>query len=259
MARRLIRRRRKYTWLPTNGTDVELVQGTTDFVSTLFQWAITLNANASYQATQIFPLNPFDLPVKPDAQPVGPGGSTLSDVVGNEYVVERMVGNHYAGVISSDSSTGAQQILGVMVGLGFFVARADDTNQNQPIGGQENYQVFRIDNQREPWMFRRTWLLNPRFQTLNSNPAAPFQANSERLFQSLPNWTSHYVGANTGPFFDVKSVRRIRTDERLFAAMSIHLLPILDASALSGTIGVYGVTDLRILGALRRAKNKSNF
>jgi len=260
--RRFRRRRKKVTWIPPNGTQITLAQ-VPDFNSTLFQWELTLNANASYSTIQILPFSPFDKPVEGgdvgDAG-IGPGGSTLQDVVGNEYLVERIVGNHYGTVISSDSS-GQSAVLGVVMALGIFVARADETNQNQPIGPAINYNPFELGNSREPWMFRRTWLLSNHQRTFTdfATNFTGVERAPTTAFLDAPVWTTDYHGLRTGPFFDVKSKRRIRTDERLWGVLGMHLLPILDDAALQGTIGMYAVTDMRILGALRRAKNRSNF
>lgn len=260
MARRRFRRRRRVTWLPTNGTALDIVQGTPDIDVTPFQSVISHNFNTSYVATEVLPLNPFDIPVEGQTTtPTLAAGRTLNDVIGNEYIVERIVGNCYGGCISNDSGEGATALRAYILLAGIFVARADDNNPNLPIGFTHgNYHPGALDNTREPWMFRRTWLLQTKEPNLSTNLVTTSNQTEARSFNQLPTWTVDYHGLMTGPFFDVRSKRRIRTDERLWLVTSIIGQP-MGNEAKSGIATFLTIYDMRILGALRRAQNRSNF
>lgn len=261
MARRF-KRRRRVTWLPTNGTVLEIVPETEDATVNPFTLVFNHNFNVGYTAADVVPLNPYDIPIEPGGvtPDVATGGPTLVDVVGNEYIVERIVGNCYGAVLSNDSAEVANAVRGVMLALGVCVARADDTNPGIPAGfTNENFNPLHLSNTREPWMFRRTWLLAAKQPKYDTNLAAPnLNQNITLAYSRLPQWTTEYTGLNTGPFFDIRSKRRIRQDERLWMIAGICGQPML-TEALSGIVQVAATIDLRILGALRRAKNRSNF
>jgi len=73
-----------------------------------------------------------------------------------------------------------------------------------------------------------------------------------------PNTTAGYHGLRTGPFIDVKSKRRVGQDDRLWLVTAAMAMPILD----DPTGAHYEATvnyDLRILGAIRRPRQKSAF
>jgi len=272
-----MRRRRKtrYTWFPTVGTEtigegttLEVINGRTFTVGVLGTGAIQ---------TIISPLT-FDTPVDPgDVDATARGGLVLT--VGDEYVVERIVGKCFVAMqshrLAGDDPTEPQ---GCLVGAGFFVGRANDTQSgggNQtPIGSateperRDNYSPLSEDTVREPWMWRRTWILGNRaFRELN-------EASQQVSFNSLnigsatalfPPTNTAYGSVLDGPHIDVKSVRRIRQDERLWFVVSAVMLPpsfdaIANANGTKGANGsISGYLDYRILGALRKAKNRSNF
>jgi len=261
MARRSFRRRRRrVTWLPTNGTLLEIVQGTPDAAVNPFQLTFSHNFNTSYVKTDIVPLNPFDIPVEGDNFPTSAvPDQTLNDVIGNEYIVERIVGNCYAACISNDSGNTAQSLKAWMATVGIFVARADDINPLVPVGTiGTNYSPGVLPNTREPWMFRRTWLLNAKVPTILTNPVAFSDLNLAEAYNKLPVWTQEYQGLMAGPFFDIRSKRRIRTDERLWLVAQATGFPMLE-DALTGIAQFQFIFDMRMLGALRKARNRSNF
>jgi len=261
MARRLVRRRRRrVTWLPTNGTNLEIIQGTPDVGVNAFQSTFTHNFNTGYTKTDLIPLNPFDLPVEPDNVPTSVTPfQTLNDVIGNEYIVERIVGNCYCACISNDSGSSSNSLKGWLATVGMFVARADDVNPNVPVGDvKSNYSPGLLQNTREPWMFRRTWLLNAKVPAYDTNPVNIRDLNLAESYNKLPVWNWEYQGLMAGPFFDIRSKRRIRTDERLWLVNQVTGFPMLD-EALTGIAQFQFIYDMRMLGALRRARNSSNF
>jgi len=263
MARR--RYRRKYTWMPTHSLEVERT-GQAAFLVPATRWAFTYGPGVDV-AHQIYPLMYADLPVEEV------GADTLSDVIGSEYVCERIVGNFFCSSWAEGTIGG--EIPGAsLISFGIFVGRADANFPDEPAGASgvtaeessRNFNPLEFVNIREPWMFRRTWVLshglnvNGTLGTLTSNIVALDERAAAST--SYPRSTAGYWGRDSGPFIDVKSVRRIRTDERLWGIVSAMPYPVEYGGANpTGTwaIRTQAHFDYRILGALRKAKNRSNF
>lgn len=269
------RKRRKYTWFPTVGTEtigegatLEVLNGRTFTVGVLGSGAIS---------TEISPLT-FDTPVDPgDVDSTARGGLVLT--VGDEYIVERIVGKCFVALQGRrNAADDPSEPQAALVGAGIFVTRANDSQSGggaqTPIGSastaerRDNYSPLSEDTVREPWMWRRTWILgNQSFRDTNqSQTIAQFNTLSIQSASSLfPSTNAAYGSVLDGPHVDVKSVRRIRQDERLWFVVSAVMLPpsfdsIGNAGGTKNANGsVSGYFDFRILGALRKAHNKSTF
>lgn len=260
------RKRRKYTWFPTNGTDGP-GESSDDFA--FIGGQLTINP-AGGTAISIQPMLP-DVPSE-EPNPNEPGA--LVKAIGSEYVIERIVGKAFIGATGAqDDGEGAVFPKQLYVGLGIFVARAADNDAgggpNLPIGAAsqaeqiENYSPLGTESIREPWMFRRTWVLSTGRADTNVNaPAGPFAVGVNQL-PAAPRTTMGYGSVHDGPHVDVKSVRRVRQDDRLWAvvaARSIDDLFIPGASPNQTLAeGVAYIFDYRVLGQLRRARNTGSF
>lgn len=268
--------KRKFTWFPTIG--VAGPEGTQDEFNGLVA-ELTVPPNGS-TVVAINPMVP-DVPMEGDEIDVNAPGQ-LVQAIGQEYFIERIVGNAYVGVSGpADDNPAAIFPKTIEVGLGLFVARANDADvgggANTPIGSAtlaeriENYSPLGVDAIREPWMFRRTWILNtgrPEPSVAGQPPI--FGPNIESAGGNLhtsafgaPKTNIWYGSLGTGPFVDVRSVRRVGNDERLFVALAARTL---DGLFISGQVpnttlaeGVGLVFDYRVLGRLTRARGKSTF
>lgn len=262
------KRRTRYTWFPIIGSDGPGETG--DDFNTLHA-ELTIAPDGS-TTVAINPLIP-DVPLEGNAIPTGSPGQ-LVGALGQEYVIERIVGNCFLSVSGpADDAPAAVFPKTFLIGVGIFVARANDDTSGggagQPIGSATaaerngNYSPLSPDPIREPWMYRNTWLLATGRQ--DSNPNAQwvhFNGDGQQAGISL-HTTNTYSSGKAGPHFDVKSVRRIHTDERLWLVLAARTL---DNEFVPGvqpnTVlpeGVAMVFDYRVLGALRRAHNRSNF
>lgn len=268
-------RRRKYTWFPVIGT-VGPGETGDNFAQRIFTLSVAPNGGTEIAITPIVP----DVPLEGDDIDVTAGGQ-LSQALGQEYVIERIVGKLFLSVHGpGDDGAGAVFPKVLLVGAGFFVARANDSDvgggPDAPIGSAtvaeriENYGVLGEDAIREPWMWRRTWVLS------TQRPRVAFAANSG-AFQPVrntiagtglsqnggaPNTNIDAASSLDGPHFDVKSVRRVGNDERLYFVVSVRTLDnVLTADPPNQVLidGLSGVLDFRVLGQLRRAKGKSSF
>lgn len=228
--------RQRYTWFPNLG-----FQGTNpedDFNG--FPWSLTVpNTSGELSDALLFQLIPDFNPEEPDAS------NNLSDFIGNEYILKRIVGKLFA----SFGGNGAAAPISIILGVGFFIARTEADNADVPIGAQIdaahrklNYGVLNNQNIREPWIWRRTWMLKDR----DNNPSGVG-----------PGLDGTYAGGSLqdGPHIDAKSARRVRTDERVFVSIQAGN----HGATAAATGQVDGYLDYRLLGALRKAKNRSAF
>jgi len=205
-------------------------------------------------------------PVTTDT-PIQLAGATttdnMSEIMGNDYFLRRLVGKIHASMqqkrnASNDPSTPQACVFA----CGFFVARADDAggNQQQPIGAatpaerRTNYSPIGLDTIREPWIWRRTWVLsNPAQSKITQAPNTQAE-NIDAV--GFPTSTGGYGSVMDGPHFDAKTLRRVSNDDRLWFAFANFAFPVgtTDQDGL-----VQGFLDLRILGAMRKAKNRGVF
>lgn len=260
---RRTRRRTRYTWLPTLGTAG--VEGSDDNASGR---EFTLNVLATGDSEVVITPLTFDQPQEGDD--LNLANNPLGTVLGNEYFLKRIVGKLFATITQQTALNGDPSAPSLaLFGAGFFIARANDTSQgaDQPIGSaspserSENYSPLSEDVIREPWIWRRTWLLQNRFQDfefLKARASAQFAAGTNRgQSEDIPTTTMGYHSVADGPHIDAKTARRIKQDERLFFVVAARQFPIGSVSDSNGSM--IGYLDFRLLGALRKARQGSSF
>lgn len=251
------RRRKRFTWFPITGT---AAQG--EGIAPFQQQLIQLNVLPTGAISTI------SIPVVPDS-PTEPAQTaledSLSDIIGSEYVIERICGACFVSVWGRDDDPpGTIFPKLILVTAGFFVGRSNDaiSGGDLPIGDEgtingavavNSYSGLALNTIREPWMWRRTWLLHT-----GQGGNAPFTSGT------VASDNRSQTGLNNTSSLDVKSVRRVGNDDRLWFNLSARSLDndILSNEALPTTIGdntVSAVLDYRVLGALRKAKNSSTF
>lgn len=212
----------------------------------------------------------------------GPGGtidfsSNLGNLIANEYFLRRIVGNIFVGFDAQRESDGdPSQAQAVQVGAGLFIARAasettDGTGSTPVESATEterwnNYGPFALGTIREPWIWRRQWILgNPahraRFEAVAAAASANLATASNQVGGGymFPSTNVEYsMGADA--HIDQKTLRRVGNDNRLWLAISAHNLALAEAVQSFGAIvRLWTFADLRMLGQLRRAKNRGSF
>lgn len=266
------KRKRKYTWFPNFGSASQNVESVPSFTGLKAQLTVPPNGDI------VVALNPMVTDPPLEGEDINRDTDRLVQVLGNEYIIRRIVGRCFLSCDTpADDDPAAIFPKTFLIGVGFFVARANDTGSggghNTPIGSAtnpeavDNYSTLALDTDREPWMFFRTYILS---SGRLSDPAGT------GTVQTRP-WTPSSVTTGVGgpkdnllmsglmsPHFDVKSMRRVRDDERLFVSFSARTLDneFLPADGRPNTVAPEGVSmylDYRVLGALRRAKSRSNF
>lgn len=251
------RRRNAGTWLPNVGSATGIGAETTAGRS----FAIQAAANGAI-TTGILPLT-LDTPFEGDV--IAAGVDSLADVIGSEYVLKRIVGNvflNYANDTFDQEEVAGQPLIAA---AGFFVARANDAavggGEDTPIGSategerRDNYSPLENDTIREPWIWRRTWILGA--QGGRSGQIDQFVPNPN--MQAYPISTVGYGTAAGGPYIDSRVKRIVANDNRLWFAISVANFP-LGTAVLPGFEGsLVGFLDYRLFGSLRKARNQSAF
>jgi len=264
--RRFRRRRRNGTWFPTFGGEYIISSG--GGAGTFNPTGITFGfTNLQPGLNLSISALTYDEPREPGA--VQTSTTSLLDVLGEEWFLKRIVGKFFAARISSavnDPGTDPGQPL--LVALGFFVSRADVTTPNLPNGfnalsnsdAYAQYHPLAAQTQREPWLFRRTWLLGTnangaQFQNIGGTNFQFGQTNNYAW--PVANW--QYGSQMDGPHLDIRTKRRISNDDRLYAAVGVEVASPFGVQAVSEGPTFQGYLDYRIFGDTRKARNRGVF
>jgi len=257
-----MRRRRKVTWLPTIGSVVG--EGLSTASGRAF---FSIGGLVDGSIDTVISVLTFDQPRDIDQTDIPT--TTMADTIGSEYFLNRIVGKCFAHRRFTGTILGSDDTQpGILFGAGFFIARANDESSgggpDTPIGSataqerNDNYSPLEADTIREPWIWRRTWVLGragrfPAPATAGGGATASSDANA-----AYPASTALYGSVLDGPHIDAKTKRRVAQDERLFFAISAMNFPIGQESA-ANSIVVDGYLDYRLVGNLRRAHNRGVF
>lgn len=246
------RRRNKGTWFPVFGNNTGDLD-TPDRIQGVYGSQQVFGSGA--MGLQMRPLT-FDLPHGEDLDDTD-DTTTLADIVGSEYLLQRIVGKCYLYIKGIDDEPPPLEKARVLIACGFFVARADGENPKEvPIGGlsatiqevNKSYNPLAQQTMREPWLWRRTWILSGLGWDMSGGDAFPV-ANINYGSSSLD-----------GPHVDCKSKRRVGIDDRLWFAMGVVLLPGGDyGSEDPNTMEVIYHLDYRIYGSLRKHRKTGTF
>lgn len=243
------RRKRKSrgTWLPTFGVDQDSQQDDTYTVSGA-QLELEVDPVVDPVPHTIIPIT-MDEP----REEVAPTQS-LADYIGSEYFLKRIVGKIHL-LATRDSDDGDYDVL---VCAGFFVARCDEGG-NAPIGytggsatAQFNdYNPLAQKTAREPWIWRRSWMLGDR-------PVNNTSVNAS--YEAFPRTNSSYGSIQDGPHIDAKTRRRVSSDDRLFFTLAAVPFPIRPYQEYGlANITINGWLDYRLFGSARRARQRGAF
>lgn len=251
MARSRTRRGPKVNWLPTFGQGLDSGGnqhsngwlGNTDIAGDTADFTVVGTALT------------FDEPRDDDSHT--PANSSLADFIGSGYFLRRIVGKFHCGIQLRGQPDGIPAgPPAIRLGLGFFVAREADQSPGIPIGDLEDYNPLETDNMREPWIWRRTWILtNPtnkiRQEYQISQGNAPYGTDAARWL-GFPTTTAGYGSVLDGPHIDQKTKRTITNDDRLWVTLAAHRLPINEDFDGQG-VNIDWWLDYRLLGSLIRA------
>lgn len=282
------RRKTRYTWLPADGTLATLdLGGGNTLEQQLLAFSGSFTIDPSEGVSDGFVSNVIaDFPRSNEDS----ANESMADSIGSEYFLKRIVGKVFveatATGINQDQLIAPQDTPAFLLTFGFFVApyayeltgptvglpdiaRPIGTDATATLRPAPAYNPQLVGTAREPWIWRRSWLLNP-FGNLwprGGSAAVPFghavqlNANETGGSASFPPNNAYFPGVLDGPHIDAKTARRIRKHERLWLSFAGCQYP--EGSSLDPDHFVAAtmkfVCDVRCLGALRKARNRSSF
>lgn len=252
------RQRRKYTWFPTLGDGAASGE---DDADDLYGQHFTLTVPSDgTQALAILPVVP-DAP-RTNLPGLGAQQNSLEDIIGNEWMLERIVGKFdWAAVLGFTLGAGDILVENFDLAAGFFVARADHSGPDFPIGDSldltNDYSPLNANTVREPWLWHRhwsgAWLTN-----LGGYPALANRLSVDGPYGASASWT--LPNANNGNLIDTSSVRRIGQDDRLYFAVAAQQNSWgFDPTAANVDPDLRLSLFVRVLGRVLRAKNDGKF
>lgn len=243
MARRT--KRPTVVWLPLDiNNRIQLQAASTDGADSAgFQFGILVPSGGP-SATTLIPL------VKDEPQNITGATETLADLEGSAYRLRRIVGKIHiqpaqiAAVTNLDSTT-------FMVTVGMIVLHVD--NAGVQLAASASYDVQALDSTRDPWIWRRSWVLQNQVGNAALNVAAP---DTRPLSAQGANTTGYGSGNMDGPHIDAKTARVISNEERLFMVASAIGL---DGNTQGAAQPIIGFCELRVLASMRKqAGNRRN-
>lgn len=204
--------------------------------------------------TGILPIA-YDTPQEPEDS----GGQTegIGEIIGNDYVVKRILGKCF---VSCYGSPDVFIPFAVRVTAGIFVARADeDEGYGVPLfSGADPFSFYSPQANRtirEPWMWRRDWILNPT-TGVTFPDIEPFTFTEP--YWGYPRTNAGYGSVLDGPHVDVKSRRRIKQDERLYFTACAQTASVNIDPTYPDT-GVRLELHVRAFGQLTKPRNQGSF
>lgn len=236
------RRRNRSTWFPTLGFSNEAPN---QELTTVDVRQLSVDESGAPLVTFI-PIIP-DLDVPPDQLQVGGAGqvqTSLRDYVeGQSCIIERVVGN--IQVMGPKVAGNPNTIAAYVVCAAIAVFPTD--NDGNPALSVPELNPLASDNSAQPWYWRRVWALGGNEGSTNVGSGIAYPTNN--IFGSVAEGTK----------VDTKGVKRaIRREERIFLVYATQaLFPDDEAIGLLNLIHV--TADLRVLGRMVKARNRSQF
>jgi len=254
------RKRTRGTWLPLLGTPSGETE--VDGSSAAFNTVSTVPLDGT-PTLGILPLT-YDTPQ--EGTTLSSASDTLAEIIGSEYICKRIVGNV---VFHNDTAYALATVVdapeAIQITAGLFVARAGSENEDQgtsaPVGWSntdltndlQNYGPDHPAAIREPWMWRRNWILGStrRIDLLRSSTGSLSYGASVH-----PDSTAWYGGGmRDAGQIDVKSRRRVGQDDRLFFIYTARQWP-----TGSDQVGAIKCNlSIRIFAQLVKARNRGTF
>jgi len=271
--RRGRRRRTRYTWLPTDGL---FLTANNDFDTANIPWTLTV-PNTGAPTVAITRVT-FDSPTNQEGGAID-FNTNLGEILNNEYIIRRIVGNCFAEFPPQRNANGDPSLVSaVNLAAGIFIARAEDEATAagivRPIGtgtiqqSWNNYGPHAFSTIREPWIWRRQWILgNPAARARNAGQAAANAAvGVTGGAAAVGNFGAEHPSTNTlysagsDAHIDQQTMRRVGNDNRLWCVVAAWNTQNINAIQEVGEPALlFGLWDLRVLGALRRARNVGAF
>jgi len=236
------RRRNRATWFPVLG--FENANLAINGLSTVDIRVMDATTNGAANVLAIPLIPDVDVPVEvgqglQDGAPI----RTLRDIVeGQSCLIERIVGNIQWEC--TQTFQGGENSNRIICCSAVAVLPTVDDGSGDPAIPADEFDPLRADNSAQSWLWRRVWVLGNQGPAINDT-ATGLPTNN--CFGSLAE----------GSKIDTKGTKRmIRREERIFLIHNV-LNPFPGAEAT--TVSATAYTDVRVIGQMRKAHNKSSF
>jgi len=178
------------------------------------------------------------IPVVIDIPGTAIGGlDTLSDIENSGYRLRRIVGKCFLSInqVSNNDAAGLW-----LIAAAFIILKVDSagTPLDTTVAA---YDLFSIDNDDSPWIWRREWIL---------------QNTASASAEDWPHTNAEYGSVADGPHIDQKTARIVSQNERLFFVASV-----INLEAGSGQVNdnIHFRVTPRVLASLRTSSgNRRN-
>lgn len=229
--RRGFRRKPRVSWMPVPGTAYN--NGATDRPGgppnqhTAIEFGFLAGAIGNEPDTVSAPLV-VDQPLS-----TGTGGTTLpvwqqfslNQTIQYKYRLRRIVGDIFLAVKPGDGNQDVTFGPGVLIQAGIMVRKV--TEQGQPSAQAVEQDVGSIQNDTDPWVWRRQWVFGGNSDPQAFNPIVNVITSFPQ--NNIAYGTKHHIAV------DQKTNRVIGPEERLFLNLTVWGLP-LDGSSFGPTL-----------------------
>lgn len=176
---------------------------------------------------------------------------SLADWQASQWHLDGIVGKCHVGLAIDGDASNLQLLQEALIAAWFCVLKVDDTGTPRDDAAQLiNYSTLFASNIREPYIWRRTWMLG---RGLVSNNPTGSGALIE-LKSQFPEGNYAYGSSVDGPHIDAKSRRFISKDERLFFGIeAIRVAGGVGPVIGGNNIAVNYLLDFRLIGQMRQS------
>jgi len=236
-----IRRRPAVVWLPNAGEPLISDDGT------LVTFVHDVGPGAAGRVVSVHKLT-SDQPAETSL--VDGGFPTLSDFEGSAYRLRRIVGKCFTSCAQSEPAGSGITPVVFYLTAGFIVLRVDPLTGEPANEAQADafYNPQNFGSERDPWIWRRTWLISNNNDAIGSSLAA-----------SYPTSNVEYGSVADGPHIDAKTARRVSDEERLFFVAASQGVESFGTGQPNNTAAVRWFLDYRLLASmLKNSGNRRN-
>lgn len=256
-----MRRRKRFTWLPVNGSAPVAEASPNDLTSDLYD-VLIVNGDFT-QRTVVYPLTCDHILQPAELTTL----DTIGEVAGTAWFLERLVGRIDGAYSTAIATIGTNTYIpNARVGLGFFVARADMVDDNFPLGYAQTdvnqaFNPLNPSTQREPWLWHRTWVLGIRNNVGSALNAANLAYSVANVDYPIAGAIGSFGSSTANGTIDAHSNRLIASDCRLYAAVGVQGQTFQPEAAVTATNfgSFFFALQYRILGQLRRPTSTGTF
>jgi len=247
------RQRRPVQWLPVPGTQLDQNGQTALDVSQNPRPIEFILASAAGSPQTVAAPLVIDNPVAETVS--GASMATYQKFALNQtsqygYKLVRIVGDMF--LASQGNNAQATAVPSVLVTAGIILRLTDD--DGQPAAQPASQVAGSIENDRDPWIWQRSWVLSP----AGARPAAGIDAALNAFPQTNIDYgTKHHIAV------DQKTARVVGPEARLFLNLTVWQIPLNQTNTVGNTTDttctVYCLFPYRVLGRVFASKgNRRN-